>query len=115
MVGIMVISFKGLSPALCVFSALKATAGHSPPTPLPDLLDIHRQDWLRLLWRHRSFLLAPGVHNVLIVPSKHLFPQSYGNSVIKSHWRPKSSSLGVLNPLAVSPGWKICLWVLELS
>ena len=108
MVGIMVISFKGLSPALCVFSVPKATAGHSPPTPPPELLDTHRQDWLRLFWRHCSLSLAPGVHNVLIVPSKHLFPQSYGNSVIKSHRPPKSTSLGVLNPLAGSPGWKIC-------
>ena len=71
---------KELSPALLVvFSAPKATEGHSPPPPPPELLDTHRQDWLRLLWRHCSFLLAPGVHNVLIVPSKHLFPQSYGN------------------------------------
>ena len=42
------------------------------------------------------------------VPSKSLFPQSCGSSVIKSHWPPKSNSLGVLNPFARSPGPEIC-------
>ena len=32
-----------------------------------------------------SQLVSPGAHMVLFVPSKSLFPQSYGNSVIKSH------------------------------
>ena len=40
------------------------------------LLDIHRRAWLSLLWGHCSFLLGPGMHKVLFVPSKHLFPQS---------------------------------------
>ena len=43
---------------------------------------------------------------VLFVPSKSLFPQSCVSSVIKSHWPPKSNSLGVLSPFARSPGWK---------
>ena len=50
------------------------------------LLDIHRKIWLSLLWGHSSLLLGPDVHKVLFVPSKSLFPQSCGNSVIKSHW-----------------------------
>ena len=56
-----------------------------------------------------SWLLAH-LHKVLFVPSKSLFPQSCGNSVIKSHWPPKSNSLGVLGPFAASPypGWEIC-------
>ena len=34
-----------------------------------------RQVWLSLLWSHCSFLLGPGVHTVLFVPSKSLsFP-----------------------------------------
>ena len=41
------------------------------------------------------------------VPSKILFPQSRGSSVIKSHWPPKSNSLGVLSPFAGPPGWGI--------
>ena len=40
------------------------------------LLDTHRQICVNLLWGHRSFLLGPGVHKVLFVPSKSLFPQS---------------------------------------
>ena len=40
------------------------------------LLDTHRQVWLSLLRGHCSFLLAPGVHKVLFVPSKSLFPCS---------------------------------------
>ena len=40
------------------------------------LLDTPGQDWVSLLWGHCSFLLGPGVHKLLFVPSKSLFPQS---------------------------------------
>ena len=40
------------------------------------LLDTHKQVWVSLLWGHCSFLLDPGGHKVLFVPSKSLFPQS---------------------------------------
>ena len=40
------------------------------------LLNTHRQVWVSLLWGHGSFLLGPGAHSVLFVPSKSLFPQS---------------------------------------
>ena len=40
------------------------------------LLDTHRQVWVSLLWGHCSFLLDPGVHKVLFLPSRSLFPQS---------------------------------------
>ena len=72
------------------------------------LPNTHRQVWLSLLWSHCSFLLGPGAHKVLFVPSKSLFPQACGSSVIKSHWPPKSNSLGALSPFARSPGWTIC-------
>ena len=65
----------------------------------PTLLDTHRQVWLSFLWGHGSFLLGPGAHKVLFVPSKNLFLQSCGSSVIKSHWPPKSNSLGFSVPL----------------
>ena len=39
------------------------------------LLYTHRQVWVSLLWGH-CFLLGPGVHKVMFVPSKSLFPQS---------------------------------------
>ena len=40
------------------------------------LLDTHGPVWVSLLWGHCSFLLCPGDHKVLFVPSKSLFPQS---------------------------------------
>ena len=39
------------------------------------LLDTHRQVWVSLLWGNCSFLLGPGAHKVLFVPSKSVFPQ----------------------------------------
>ena len=51
-------------------------------------------------------LLAPGVHKALFVPSKSLFPQSCGCSVIKSHWPPNSNCLRVLSHFAGYPGWE---------
>ena len=44
------------------------------------LLDTHGPVWVSLLWGHCSFLLGPGAHKVLLVPSKSLFPQSCVNS-----------------------------------
>ena len=44
------------------------------------LLDTHGQVWVSLLWGHCSFLLGPGVHKVLFVPSKSQFPQSWVRS-----------------------------------
>ena len=40
------------------------------------LLDTPGQVWVSLLWGHWSFLLSPGAHKALFVPSKSLFPQS---------------------------------------
>ena len=54
-----------------------------------------------LLWRHCFFLLAPSAHRVCVcvfVPSESLFLYSCGSSVIKSHWPPKSNSLGFSVP-----------------
>ena len=78
------------------------------------LLDTRRQVWVSLLWSHCTFLLGPGVHKVLFVPSKSLFPQACVSSVIKSHWPPKSNSLGILSPFARSRLGNL-LWVLEIS
>ena len=44
------------------------------------LLDTHAQVWVSLLWAHCSFLLGPGAHTILFVPSKNLLPQSYLSS-----------------------------------
>ena len=60
----------------CCSSAPNPAGGHHRPRPLPETLDTHGQVWVGLLWGHCSFLLSPGVHKVLFVPSKSLFPQS---------------------------------------
>ena len=70
------------------------------------LLDTHREVWLSLLWGHCSFLLDPGMHKVLFVPSKSLFPWSCESSVIKFYSPSKSNSLGILSPFAGSPDWE---------
>ena len=57
---------------------------------------------------HCSVLLVPSVHKVLFVPSKSLFHQSHGSSVIKSHWTSRENFLRVLSPFAGSPPWEIC-------
>ena len=49
------------------------------------LLSTHGQVWVSLLWGHFSFFLGPGVHKLLFVPSKILFPQScvsFGGSMV---------------------------------
>ena len=40
------------------------------------LLATHGHIWVSFLCGHFSFLLGPGAHKVLFVPSKRLFPQS---------------------------------------
>ena len=82
---------------------------HSGPPTLkqatPDphlhqrLLNTDRQVWVSLLLGHCSFLLGPGAHKVLCAPSQSLFPQFCVSSIIKSHWPPKSNSLGFSVPL----------------
>ena len=57
-------------------SACTANLSASNPHLHGRLLNIHGQVWVSLLWGHCSFLLGPGEHKVLFVPSKSLFPQS---------------------------------------
>ena len=56
------------------FSAPDRAAGHCWPPPPQRLPDTHGQVWVTLLWGHCSFFLGLGVHMVLFVPSKSLFP-----------------------------------------
>ena len=101
---IMVTSFQRPCGHTAVFSALTLQQITVDPGLCQGHLDALGQVWVRLLWGHCSFLLGPGEHKVLFVPSKSLFPQSCVSSVIKSHWPPKSNSLEVLSPFARSPG-----------
>ena len=59
---------------LGALSAPDPAAGHRQPTPLLETPGHSGQVWVSFLWDHCSFLLGPGVHKVLFVPSKSLFP-----------------------------------------
>ena len=100
-----------LQKDLCPDCCIQCSQQHSRPlltqASTTDSLDTHRQVWLSLLWDHRSFLLGPGMYKVLFVPSKSLFPQFCGSSIIKSHWPSKKNSLGVLSPFTRSLDWEI--------
>ena len=95
-----------LQKDLCtvVFSAPDPAAGHCRPMPLPETPG-HSQASLAQSLVGKLFL-SPGswYTQVLSVPSKCPFPPSCGNSVIKSHWPPRSNSLRVLSPFAKFPG-----------
>ena len=73
---IMLSSFKrsyAHTAALSAFDSVQATIDpclHHRP------LDTHCQVWFSLLCDHCSFLLGSGMHRVLFVPFKSLFPQS---------------------------------------
>ena len=104
-------SFKRSQACISGLSAPDPEAGHHQPTPLPET------PWTLTgksgSVSYGSLLLSPGSWCTQVlcvcvcVPSKSLFPQSCVKSVIKSHWPPKSNSLGVLSPFARSPGWEI--------
>ena len=71
---IMETSFQRSCAGTAALSAPDPAAGHCRPTPSQRLPDTHRQVWLSLLWGHCSFLQSPGVHKVLFVSLKNLFP-----------------------------------------
>ena len=113
MVGIMAVmvtSFKGLMPAPVAPRTVEVSAPNpaacqcwtmpSPETPGHSQASLAQS-------LVGSLLLYPGSWCAQdFVPSKSLFPQSCGCSVVKSHW--PSNSLGVHSPFARSPGWEIC-------
>ena len=105
---IMVTTFKRPRIGTAAPSALDPAAGHHWPMPLPGSWTLTDKSGSVSCGGHCSFLLGPGVNEVLFVPSKLLFPPSCVSSVIKSHWPPKSNSLEVLSPFARFPGWEIC-------
>ena len=78
---IMVTSFKSAHTAS--LSAPNCATGHCLPTPpleTPGHSQVSLCQSLGGGGSHCSFLLGPGEHKVLFVPSKSLFPQSYGSS-----------------------------------
>ena len=67
-------SFKRSHTHTAALSALTLQQATADPRLCQRLLDTHRDVWVSLLWGHCSFLLGPGAHKVLFVPSKSLFP-----------------------------------------
>ena len=75
------------------------------------LLDTHGQVWVSLLWGHCPFLLGPGAHKVLFVPSKSVSPvlckfwRLYGGLMVTSSKRayatPRSAEPRAAAPAAV--------------
>ena len=103
---VMVTCFKRTYASTAVFSAPDSTAGHCQPMPRPETPGNSQSSLAQSLVQ--SLLLFPGsLCTQGFVPSKSLFPQSCGSSIIKSHWPSKSNSLGILSPFARFPSWGI--------
>ena len=67
------------------------------------LLDTHGQVWVSLLWGYCFFLLGPGAHKVLFVPSKNLFPQSCvssGGSMVGLMVTSSNNTYAIPRPIA---------------
>ena len=75
MVAVMKIMVTSFQRSTASFSAPNLAAGHHRPTPPLETPGHSWQVWVSLLWGHCSFLLGPGAHTVLFVPSKSLCPQ----------------------------------------
>ena len=73
---IMVTSFKVSHAPTAALSALTLKQTTANPRPHWRLLDTHGQIWVSLLWDHCFFVLGPGVHKLLFVPPRSLFPWS---------------------------------------
>ena len=96
-----------MAPRTVVISAPDAVADHCQPMPLQETPGHSQASMAQFVVG--SLLLSPGswCAQVLFLLSRSLFPQSCGNSIIKSHWPSKSYSLevlGVLSPFAGSLG-----------
>ena len=70
---IMVTSFK--SPMHALLHSVPPTLKQATTDPHlhQRLLDTHGHVWVSLLWGHGSFLLGPGMHKLLFVPSKRAY------------------------------------------
>ena len=82
---IMVTSFKRSHAGTAILSAPSPAAGHHQPMPPLDIPGHSQASLSQCLVGHCSFVLGPGAHNFLFVPSKSLFPQScvsVGNSMV---------------------------------
>ena len=104
----MVTSFKRSHAYIVTLSAPDSAAGHHQPRPLPETPGHSQASLGQSLVG--SLLLSPGFRCTqgFVCALWSLFTQFCVSSVIRSHWPPKSNSLGVLSPFARSLGWEIC-------
>ena len=77
---IMATSFKGAMRALLYSVPPTLQQPTADPSLCQRLQDNHGKVWASLMCGHCSFLLDPGAHKLLLVPSKSLFPQSCASS-----------------------------------
>ena len=91
-----------------VVSAPDPAAGHCGPTSLPETPGHAQASLAQSLVG--PLLLSFGCWSILcfLMPSKSLFSQYCGCSVIQSYWPSKSHSLGFLSPFARAPSWGVC-------
>ena len=97
---VMVTFFKRTCALTVVFSSPDPEEGQCWPMTLPETPGHSQVSLSQFLWGHCSFLLDTGVHKVLFLSSRSLFPQSCGSYVIKSHCPLNSHSIRVLSPFA---------------
>ena len=100
--------FKSSHAGTATLSAPDPAAGHRRPSPP---LETPGHSWASLgqslvgsLLPSSGFSCTQGFVCIL----QESVSESCVSSVVKSHWPPKSNSLGLLNPFARSPGWEIC-------
>ena len=101
-VGVMMVmatSFKRAYTKTVVFSAPDPTAGLCRLTLPPETPGHSQASVTQSLVGLLLLSLWSFCAQVLFVPSKSLFPQVRGSSVIKSHCLPKSNFLGAFIPL----------------
>ena len=96
---IIVTSFKRSHACTAALSASNPAAGHCRPTPLPETPGHSQASLGQSLVG--SLLLSPGswCTQGFVSALQEYVSQSCVSSVIKTHWSPKSNSLGVLSPL----------------
>ena len=108
----MATSFRRSHARAAALSAPTLQQATTDPCLCRRLLDTHRQVWVSLFGGHSSFLLGPGEHKVLFVPSKSLFlqsPVSSGGSMVglmatsskRAYAIPRSAAPRTPTPVAV--------------
>ena len=104
---IMATSSKRPHAGTAILSAPNPAADPCRQTPPAEAPGHSQQVWVSLLWGHCSFLLRPGSHKLLVVPSKSLFPQSCVSPGGSTVWqrRPPSRALMPYTGLRTQSPW----------